>query len=70
MELITKDELKRSPEAVMQAMQKAQAASDMVMTIRRQGIQSFLQQKAMSLAQGFVDKMAPKALDTVTGRDE
>ncbi|OGX42374.1 MAG: hypothetical protein A3G91_00300 [Omnitrophica WOR_2 bacterium RIFCSPLOWO2_12_FULL_50_9] len=69
-ELITKDELKRSPEAVMQAMQKAQAASDMVMTIRRQGIQSFLQQKAMSLAQGFVDKMAPKALDTVTGRDE
>jgi subtilisin family serine protease len=64
-EMITKAMLMKNPNAVTEAMQKAQEISDVVMSIRQQGIEGFLQQKAKAFAQKLVDKMTKKAVERV-----
>ncbi len=55
-EMITKEALKRNPNAVMEALQKAESLNQTIMQIRQQGIEGFLKQKVM----GFVEKMAKR----------
>ncbi len=61
-DMITKDKLKKDPQAVQEAMSKAQQASDAFISIRQQGFENFLKQKAQSLVEGFVQKMQQKVL--------
>jgi subtilisin family serine protease len=69
-EFLTQEVLKKSPDALKNALEKAQLASDTIMDIRSQGVEGFMKQKAQSLVQGFVDKMVKKVSDKVFDKDK
>ncbi len=69
LEFITQEMLKSNPNAVTEALLKAQSMSDTILNIRQQGIENFAKQKATSMVQSFVDKMAQKAGDAIFNRD-
>jgi len=57
-ELILREQLQKNPNAVTEALVRAEAASQAVRQVRRQGIRSFLKQKALALGK----KLGQKAL--------
>ena len=66
-EVIFKDQLKKNPNAITEALFRAEGASQMVMSIRQQGIQAFLKQKVMSLGQKLADKTVKAIGNKITG---
>lgn len=65
-EFITQEILKNNPNAITDALQKAQSASELVMDIRSQGIENFVRQKAQSMGKALVEKLMKKAGDKVS----
>ena len=69
-QIITKEQLQTNPQAVMQALQKAEALSQTVMQIRKQGIAGFLQQKVMGFAEKMTQRVTKKIGKTILSKQE
>ncbi len=60
-DVIFRDQLKANPNAITEALLKAEGASQMVMSMRQKGIRSFLKNKTMSLR----EKLAKKVIKSI-----